>query len=620
MRNNRRDFITNSVLLGTGIVAMSGGASKVFASTIGNESFQKLKDNIVRKFYKNIVFTIPDNTGPSKPLLYKSIEIFNRVFKEKTGISVQDNKTDALEIKLIVNPKSSPPESFKIEYSEGNNVSIFASDENGILYGIGKLLHSSTLNENGFRPGSLEGSSTPKKIFRAVYFATHFYNFYHVAPIEEVKRYIEDLALWGYNTLTMWFDMHHYDGIKDAEAQQMLDRLANLYKLAKSAGMKCYCAILANEGYKNSPENLRATKTGRSFYGVEICPSIEQGAELIVRQVKEEFSEYKRRGVVFDGISYGPYDQGGCGCDKCKPWGANGFVNISERVTNELRNDYPELEVILFTWLFDYGKDQGEWVGLAERFSKYPPKWVTYLMADSHTSYPKYPLEHQVPGNLPLLNFPEISMWEQWPWGGYGASPLPNRFQKLWGEVKNRVAGGFPYSEGIFEDINQVLYGQFYWHEDIDYKEALKEYIAYEYAGQYVEDILKVIEILEKNHGLKTSRWYANPDYGKIDVPKVDFGAKKAYLSLKSIDQKLPQRTRESWRWRILLIRSMLDYELRLTDGKISAAAEKGFQELFTMYHSGKGSGPDPVRVVPPINNGEIYRSGKNKEGLKGTD
>jgi len=610
MRNNRRDFIAKSVLLGTGLATMGGGASTVVASVKKANDFQRIKDNTLGKFYKNIAFTIPDNTAPSGLLLHKAIEIFRRVFKEKTGLGVSDNKIDALEIELIVNPKSLSSESFKIEYPGGNRVSIYASDENGILYGIGKLLHSSTLNANGFRPGGWEGVSTPKKVFRAMYFATHFYNYFHTAPLEDVKRYVEDLSLWGYNTLAMWFDMHHYNGIKDGEAQQMLDRLSDLYKVARSVGMKCYCVVLANEGYTSSPQNLRATKTGRSFYGVEICPSIEEGAELIVRQVKEEFSEYKKRGVVFDGITFGPYDQGGCGCDKCRPWGANGFVNISEKITNELYKEYPELEVILFTWLFDYGKDQGEWVGLAERFKKHPPEWITYLMADSHTSYPRYPLEHPVPGNLPLLNFPEISMWEQWPWGGYGASPLPNRFQKLWGEVKNRVAGGFPYSEGIFEDINQVLYGQFYWHADIDYKEALKEYISYEYSRQYVNEIMEAIELLEKNHGLKAYAWHRNPDYGKIDVPKVDFGAKKAYLSLKSIDQKLPQRARESWRWRILLIRSMLDYELRLTGGKINAAAEKGFQELYNIYHAEKGS----FQVTPPINKGEIYREKGNRK------
>ena len=66
-------------------------------------------------------------------------------------------------------------------------------------------------------------------------------------------------------------------------------------------------------------------------------------------------------------------------------------------------------------------------------------------------------------GGLPLLNFPEISMWGNWPWGGVGANPLPARFQRLWDQVQHAVQGGFPYSEGIYEDMNKAVVAQFYW-------------------------------------------------------------------------------------------------------------------------------------------------------------
>ena len=32
--------------------------------------------------------------------------------------------------------------------------------------------------------------------------------------------------------------------------------------------------------------------------------------------------------------------------------------------------------------------------------------------------------------------------------------------------AQNILAGGWPYSEGIYEDIDKVLYGQFYWSPD----------------------------------------------------------------------------------------------------------------------------------------------------------
>jgi len=47
-------------------------------------------------------------------------------------------------------------------------------------------------------------------------------------------------------------------------------------------------------------------------------------------------------------------------------------------------------------------------------------------MVDDHDDFPRWPLDHGggKVGGLPLLNFPEISMWGRSPWGGYGFNPL----------------------------------------------------------------------------------------------------------------------------------------------------------------------------------------------------
>ena len=70
--------------------------------------------------------------------------------------------------------------------------------------------------------------------FRAVYFANHFHNYYHSAPTEEALDYIESLALWGQNTLCLWFDMHHFESISSPDAKAMLTKMEALFKKAKS--------------------------------------------------------------------------------------------------------------------------------------------------------------------------------------------------------------------------------------------------------------------------------------------------------------------------------------------------------------------------------------------------
>jgi hypothetical protein len=61
-------------------------------------------------------------------------------------------------------------------------------------------------------------------------------------------------------------------------------------------------------------------------------------------------------------------------------------------------------------------------------------------------------LDQGVPGGLPLLNFPDISMWAE-SREGYGAHPLPERLQRRWDGTKKKLSGGFPYSEGIYEAL-----------------------------------------------------------------------------------------------------------------------------------------------------------------------
>jgi len=70
-----------------------------------------------------------------------------------------------------------------------------------VLYGVGKLLRDSRYDRGGFTPGPWRGRSAPECPFRALYAATHFMNFYEAAPAEEARRYVEDLALWGVNTV-----------------------------------------------------------------------------------------------------------------------------------------------------------------------------------------------------------------------------------------------------------------------------------------------------------------------------------------------------------------------------------------------------------------------------------
>jgi len=230
------------------------------------------------------------------------------------------------------------------------------------------------------------------------------------------------------------------------------------------------------------------------------------------------------------------------------------------------------------TWCFDArGEFEGEWSGLARAGRR------RRLGGFHHGRLPRgfsaYPLHHGAPGGLPLLNFPEISMWGRYPWGGYGANPLPGRLQRLWRQVSAVCQGGFPYSEGIFEDINKAVCASFYRDRNAEALATVREYAACEFSPVHAGRIASAVELLERTYPRQTQ----SPD----DV-------QSAWREISSIDRELPELAAKSWRWRILYLRALIDRELLNTpSGPHSDRCDEAFEELTEIYHAHNAGGPD---------------------------
>lgn len=501
-------------------------------------------------------------------------------------------------------------EGFHIEAAGSGTVRITGNDERGLLYGAGKFL----------RDPAWRGTSVPAKPIRAIYFATHFHNFYHDAPIEKVNRYIEELALWGCNTLTVWFDMHHYTGLAEPAAQAMIARLRAMLRTAERVGMRPGLMLLANESYATSPQELRADWTAGhdgytmepcGHYHVEICPNQPGGLELILRWRTEMLDAF--RDVNFGFIVIWPYDQGGCTCAKCAPWGANGFLKVAEPLARRLRQRYPGAKLVLSTWYFDHFTT-GEWAGLSRAFAN-PPDWVDYLLADDCGGFPEYPLQHGMPGGLPGLNFPEISMSGMGPWGGFGANPRLTHWQAYWEKVGDRLAGGFPYSEGIFEDLNKVLHLQLNWDSHRTTPAIAREYAAAEFAPAVADAVVPALLALEAalNHNvdfgtvakvLAAGGWDKLPGLPPSIYWQTQVVAPERYAgALRRVDAQLPAAARTAWRWRILFLRALLDEELQRSGGRPTKLSDEYFDELTAIYH-----GEHAELVVAPVSRRQLTR------------
>ena len=154
------------------------------------------------------------------------------------------------------------------------------------------------------------------------------------------------------------------------------------------------------------------------------------------------------------------------------------------------------------------------------------------------------------------------------------------------------MSGGFPYSEGIYEDLNKAVVVQYYWDPDRTAKETLSEYIAYEFSPEVTEEVLTLIDFLEST---------ASNSYRKEKVNLSD--VKRAFqLAVWVNNTRLPAWAKTSWRWEILYLRAILDREKYLRGNLETPTAEAALLRLMEIYHSQMET-EDPYhhRVRPPL-------------------
>jgi hypothetical protein len=532
-------------------------------------------------------------TLPNEPdaVLANIGQLFARQVQERCGAQVITSGEAPVVVQLCLQADLAP-EAYRIDGAAAGVIRIAASDRRGLLFGLGKLLRTSRFGADGFSPGTWRGTSQPLKPVRGIYLATHFHNFYHEAPLEEVERYVEELALWGFNTVLVWYDMHHFPGFDSPEAVAFRERLHRICGAARRLGLDVGLTTVANEGHADSPAAVRADVSGMrgASFASDICISKPEGQEYVLTNFRRLYSW--ARDLEPKWLVLWPYDSGGCGCSLCRPWGSNGFVTITQPLTALARESLPGVHVVLSTWFFD----ESEWQAVTAFFAKNQP-WVDYALAEGTT--------RPMPGQLPLVGFPEISMFETFPWGGFGATPLPRHFQSQWDAVKSSSSGGFPYSEGIYEDINKVIFSQFYW-SDAPAEQTLREYAAYEFSPDVADDVVQIIATLERNHHWRW--WPGMLDGAKLDydwfpsrgaVRQPDPGAEEAYAIAQRVDAQLSPHARQSWRWRLLYLRALLDAELKTNGGAPNDLCNAAFAELLGIYHA---QNANPA-LRPPLQN-----------------
>lgn len=478
-------------------------------------------------------------------------------------------------------------DAYRIDVKE-KEILIFSNSPVGFNAAVGYLVrHQQTAIENQ--------NITFNSDFRAVYFAIHFYNYYHSAPTEEICEYLESLALWGQNTLTLWFDMHHFESLSDPAAEKMIEKMLCLFRKAKSLGMKTSISRLPNEYYVGAKSELLAenkVESGRyryklcGFYYTELCPSKQQAEALLMSSFEELLSRLSEVGL--DYIILWPYDQGGCTCKDCYPWGANGFYKIAKKQAIIAKKFFPNIEIIFSCWRFDHFTT-GEWDQALERIRN-DDKWIDRLMVDIDAPLP----EALATFGMPIVSFPEISMYNCSPWGGFGVNPFPEALAKQFQKTQSYCRGGALYSEGIYEDINKTVALELMRDPNCDPKQTVIDYCIYHFGNEYGTKIADIVLRLEAT--LKRIDYYPNgerceyPYKPSDELYTFDIENKQDVepiaLDFAAIHANLPAEVKKNWRYIQIYARVMADEALVKNSGVPSKESDDILSPLINIYHA----------------------------------
>ncbi len=526
---------------------------------------------------------------------------------EARNVTLGDNGDKVLSLEI---DPAMEADSYKI-WEEGDTTFFAANDLCTVFAALGRYFVRGVFDQKGgFTPETLPVSHKMRTSLRGMYCASHFYNFWHAAPLDEVYDKIVDLAFRGCNCLMLCYGVQHYKSPKEPEAAVFIERMKQMLKFADKCGIAPALILFSNSGFKDSHKGLEATTkldgTGHyereqvAEFATEICPSTDAGMKEIERQQREFFEAFADTPVKY--FALWPYDEGGCMCAKCYPWVTNGFMKIADLCRRLIKEYGYDAEIIISTWQFDVRK-RTEWEIFYKELAKGTYSWSPYVMTDFRPRGKMHRVfrENGIPEGVRLIDFPEISMCNAKPWGGFGTNPITMAMDNIYQNCGKFHDGGFPYSEGIYEDINKWVCLGFYTGHYAYAADAVRDYIRYEFGVEDTDDLLRAVQLMESTLVRGTERTDEEGHFIVTDGVegrqpdktyrfRINFNkpVPEIYRIVTAWDAKMPEKLKKGWKWRLVYLRAVLDQELLENDfvTRNSEAAQKAYHEMNEISHT----------------------------------
>ena len=483
---------------------------------------------------------------------------------------------------------------------------VAGADARGTLYGVGALLRALTYGDGSAGLPALDVASAPAFRYRGQalrQFANPTIPERGMRPWDAAdwEEQIADLALWGCNLIRSqiiwyWFDRWRSEaegdgtagaGAAGGPAAQTWELLKEVCRTVGRYGLDVgvyYAPNSVAEAWAGGP-HMTPELRGTHAYPRLICASHPEALARIRRERELLFQELPR----IDHLFFPSGDSAGCSCPSCHPW-VQTYLRRCEEQAALLRRYHPGAEVWLTNQHLDAEQDQLLWDHLRER----RPAWVTgyqygpagdemwpYIRAEVHPAWFTYPaggrltrylteIRAQLPPELPVTLFPDLTHFIQSQYGLEGTDPAvvalhtrrtafvrPADYRRLFEATAPLSAGSCPYSEGIYDDLNRVLWLQWEWAPELGIgpgaaapeRPALEAYTRWWFGERHAARVADVYAALE--------RAWRGPI---LDNPEIA----PLRAAVEAIDAELPPRYREgNWRWLLVRLRALADVLLQ---------------------------------------------------------
>ncbi len=379
---------------------------------------------------------------------------------------------------------------------------------------------------------------------REMYMPGHFGNSYDVMGEFEMAEKLKESVYWGFNAYSDWFDSAGLtapfnEAPHCGNSLIIWQRKKAFYRSAADSGLRIGLCVTPNHVFADQVTEKNKAKKGEKLFGQLVCPSTKSGENIILGNYEWFFKDLKKDGIELDFLTLGPYDYGGCACDKCAPW-ITTFAGLSVKIHKLAKKYHGKVMLDFVGWWWDPKEHElfKEWMekkhpGLARGMSlhilyeKNEPINAVLPQGCGRRAFihAGYPEKVKIEGI-----FDRYSMM--------GPVVAPKRIQNtIEGLVRSKSEGFMVYSEGMYEDANHALIGALSSGKAVTSGEALIEY-----AKRYYK-------VSGRDAKLWADFLLCFGDWTDIDIE----GAAKQYKYLSSVSE--PGWRLEQWGEKIKLIR-----------------------------------------------------------------